>query len=528
MKKIFSILAVGLFAVAANATPAYNTPAATWTVGDEDNIAVAWSSKSVKEHPYSKEGNWFAFSPYAIYQAKQANLPWTDFTSAGSGGGTTTIPAYDVFSGCAYYVTDNKYATANLSSTPRVYSYSVKNLQKVGIYGNGAADGRNLVLEVLDGTTLAGTNKIAGKGDNIAFVGKLDPKKTYTVVVYGDNTSNSNFYEIAFCSDTTGGAPTPKASAPTASKASGTYFDEVAIVLSSKSADKIYYSLNDAAYVEYTDTIVLNEVGEYYLSAYSVLGELKSDTVLYEYVVETFVPRIVFGARAIYMMGGATAEDIQIANPATATLGTYTMDGKACPSVSYKYTTDNEGQAVPMNVTFKAVPSVTLSYSTTTDKANVIKEGANYAQLDQKGFTIKIDNVQGGDTIVFVATAKGGTAPLFANAEGMAPYQPEDDYEDPLWNTEEVYTASDARTDKNYCGYSNLVYIVEKGKTSVSVKETAGGVRLAKILVGADRALAPTGIKANKNTVKAVKTVKNGQLVIVRGDKQFNVLGAEL
>ena len=142
-----------------------------------------------------------------------------------------------------------------------------------------------------------------------------------------------------------------------------------------------------------------------------------------------------------------------------------------------------------------------------------------------------MDDVKGGDTIVFVVTAKG-SAPKFDHTYSTAcyldPYQPEDDT-DPCFTDGEVYTKSDADIKDDYIGWTNLVYIVQEGHTKVRLKEVANGCRIAKIQIGAYRGEAPAeGLVDTKISEKAVKRIIDGQLIIMKGDRKFNVLGTEI
>ena len=54
---------------------------------------------------------------------------------------------------------------------------------------------------------------------------------------------------------------------------------------------------------------------------------------------------------------------------------------------------------------------------------------------------------------------------------------------------------------------------------------------MAEILIGAYRGEEPDWSQGVENVnvdVKAIKRVENGQLIIMKGDRKFNVLGAEI
>ena len=182
-----------------------------------------------------------------------------------------------------------------------------------------------------------------------------------------------------------------------------------------------------------------------------------------------------------------------------------------------------------MIISFKNRDGLTLRYKNSADKANALKLPANYVQADSKNFEMYVDGVEGGDTIVFVVTAKG-SAPTFdhnySTACYLTPYQPEDDT-DPCFTDGAVYTASDAKVEDDYIGWTNLVYVVQEGRHSVRLKETANGFRIAKIQLGAYRGEGQA-IENVNTTVKAVKVVENGQLVIIKNGVKYNALGSQL
>ena len=330
-----------------------------------------------------------------------------------------------------------------------------------------------------------------------------------------------------------GGVVIDKAGTPVLSVSGGEYFDPFKIGISSSMADKIFISLNDAAYEEYKDSIEIKEYDkEIKLSAFATLdGAENSDTVSATYKLTHFVPRPVFKARTEINLIGITADDIQILSGDNATKATYTMDGKDCPSINYIHKTNGEGTDSVMLISFKDRDGLMLRYKNSSDKANALKVPADYIQCDSKNFEFYVDGVKGGDTIVFVVTAKG-SAPKFDHTYSSAcyidPYQPEDD-KDPCFTDGEVYTKSDAKVADNYVGWTNLVYIVQEGHTKIRLKETANGCRMAKILIGAYRGEAPQeGLIDGVVATKAVKRIVDGQIIIEKGNRKFNVLGAEI
>lgn len=330
-----------------------------------------------------------------------------------------------------------------------------------------------------------------------------------------------------------GGVVIAKAGTPIFSVAAGDYYDPFKLALSATPADSIFVRLNNGTFAKYTDSIAIDQYDvDYVVEAYAVLdGAENSDTVSATYKLTHFVPRPVFNARKTIRLDSISADDIQILSGDNATKSTYTMDGVACPSVNYLHVTNLEGKDSVMIIGFKDRDGLTLRYKNSSDKANALKLPAAYAQCDSKNFEFYVDDVKGGDTIVFVVTAKG-SAPKFDHTYSTAcyldPYQPEDDT-DPCFTDGEVYTKSDADIKDDYIGWTNLVYIVQEGHTKVRLKEVANGCRIAKIQIGAYRGEAPAeGLVDTKISEKAVKRIIDGQLIIMKGDRKFNVLGTEI
>ena len=328
-----------------------------------------------------------------------------------------------------------------------------------------------------------------------------------------------------------GGEVIPVAAAkPIFSVAAGRHFEPFKVAIESSNADKIFYSLNNAAYVEYTDSLLIDQYDvDYAISAFATIedGE-NSDTASISYKLEHFIARPIFNARVKYEFAGITAEDIQIQTPATATMGTYPLDGKTVPSVNY-VNAKHEDRDSFMVVSIKDREKVLFRYKNGQNKNNIMKFAADYTQCDGSNFEMWVDSVKGGDTIVFVVTAKG-SAPRFDNTFSTAcyidPYQPDDDT-DPCYTDGLVMTASDAKIDNDYSGWQNLVYTVQEGHSRIRIKEVANGFRLAKILVGAYRGELQAVENVNA-TVKAIKRIENGQLVIIKNGVRYNALGTQL
>lgn len=329
-----------------------------------------------------------------------------------------------------------------------------------------------------------------------------------------------------------GGVVIEKAGTPIFSVAEGEYFEPFKVALSATPAEKIFVSLNNGVYAEYADSIEISQYDvDYVVSAYATYeGAENSDTVTVTYKLTHFVPRPIFNARKTIDLSGITKEDVQILSGDNATIGEYTMDGKPCPSVSYLNIKTVEQKDSVMIIGFAGREGFTLRYKNSSAKSNALKIPAQYVQADSKNFEMYVDDVKGGDTIVFVVTAKG-SAPKFDHVYSTAcyldPYQPDDD-SDPCYTDGDVYTKSDARVDEDYTGWTNLVYVVQEGHTKIRLKETANGFRIAKIQIGAYRGEAPEGIENNAVDTKAVKFFRDGQLIIRKNGVEYNALGTKL
>ena len=541
MKKIFSIFAAAMFAVSSYAAiPEFVDPAETWTVGETAKLdSWKWNSETKKGYA-SINDDWFTFSVYAISKAdpkaSSPKQPWTSYTSKGTTG--TTWPANGIFQGNTYYDAAGKAATA---STSRVYSYKVTNMSAVSLYANSSDSSRYVCLVVLEGegasAEFVAADSATNKIDTIITLKNFDKEKTYTVLAYGNTASNSNLYEIAFSISGEDPDLTPKAVAPTFSVPGGEYFEAIKVALTSSKADHIFYSMDNIAYEEYTDTIELSKLDTTYtLYAYSTLADAEnSDTVNVQYTLTHFTPRPKFESRVTLDLTGITAEDIQLLSGENAKLGTYMMDGVECPSVTYlRNLIAQDQQDSAMSIGIAGREGLTFRYKNTqSDKANILKFPANYVQADGGNVEMWVEGVKGGDTVVFVVTAKGD-APTFSHTYSTAcyltPYQPEDDT-DPCYTDGQVFTKNNARIDEDYIGWTDLVYIVEEGHSKIRLKETKKGFRIAKIQIGAYRGEEPDwheGVENVNASIKAVKRIVNGQIIIEKGDRKFNVLGAEI
>ena len=162
-------------------------------------------------------------------------------------------------------------------------------------------------------------------------------------------------------------------------------------------------------------------------------------------------------AQTTYDFSGLTAEDFSVTN---GEMTTYTMDGVEGPAVSYP-TADEI-----MTVTFVGKNNFSLEYKNSSSKNNVIKTSPDFLQLDSKNFYLKFSNVSEGQVITIYCSAKGSTNSKFGTLEGCVadPDNPES-----IGKQESV------------ADYIPVKFTATA--TEVSIRETAGGVRISKITI---------------------------------------------
>lgn len=391
-------------------------------------------------------------------------------------------------------------------------------LEELGVSGNG----KNVQLE--EGEPTEFTFTLANDMEKIhiarATTGKTTICITAITVVRGETIIE-------------------KPIAPSFSVASGKYFDPFKVGLSSNT-DAIFYSLNGGEFQAYEDSIEVTEYDQTtIITAYAVLNEMESEKVTAEYVLAHFVPRTIFNARQTVTFNGIEASDIQILDESVAEISSVTADGVTMPSINYKTRKTADGsQDSTMCISFASKPGIKFIYKNKDNKSNIMRFHPNYLGTDGSNFELHVDSLSGlvkpNDTIVFVVTAKGSTHPFFSHdysaSANILPYEPEDESDFPNYTTGDVETSEFARIDNDYSGWTNLVYIVKPTKKSIKIKETKGGYRLAMIQFGAYRGETPVeeGIEETMIAPKAVKRIVNGQIIIEKGDRKFNVLGTEM
>ena len=159
---------------------------------------------------------------------------------------------------------------------------------------------------------------------------------------------------------------------------------------------------------------------------------------------------------------------------------------------------------------------IKLHYNSDAVKNIVIDTKNGYFEFPGNGKTaegkalVTVENVTIGDSI-FVEVANKGTGSVSAEAvdgcEGAAVPLP-------------AKSKGAEGADEN--GY---IWVVASYKaTAADATFKTPGARVRKIIVGAEA----QGIEDVKESVKAVKSFENGQLVIIKNGVRYNALGAQL
>ena len=539
MKKIFFFVTTLMLSMSSFAALTYNEPASTWEVGDTATLNNSkWNSLTTTKYAIVSD-DWYVMSCYDLYKAKKEVLKWIDYTA--NGASNASWNANGIFQGKAYYEAKPDGKTC-CTRTDRIYSYKVTNMAAMMLYCRANAEGQTITVEVYDGAKLAASAVTTTISDTILAIKGLDATKTYTIAVGGSGDTggkqNSFLYEIAFSISGNDPVVVERPVAPNFSVKGGKYYDPFKVQLAAVNVDAIYYNINDGEFVEYTDSIEIVEYDTFNIKAFSYKEGMEmpySDTVSIQYILEVFVPRTAFNAREELVFAGIQADDIEILDASVAELATAAFDGANVPVINYKTRKNYDGsQDSTMCISLKSQPGFKFIYKNQANKNAILKFGPNFIATDGNNFEMHLDStcgLQPLDTIIFVVTAKGSNIPFFdyeySTSSNIMPYQNMEDKAN--FTTGYVFTESDARIEDDYSGWTNLVYTVNETKKTIKLKETAAGFRIAKILIGAYRGDAPSeGVENVNANVKAVKRIVNGQVVIVKGNRMFNVLGAEI
>ena len=186
-----------------------------------------------------------------------------------------------------------------------------------------------------------------------------------------------------------------------------------------------------------------------------------------------------------------------------------------------KYVFDIKGGDA--NETFiTAEPNIVFQTKNTSDKtkAFAIYTGKCFEFGGKNGILV-IKNTTPGDVIKLTVAAKGGTAANFYDAAGTYPKNAELlSGELPLPAKDKDKAETGDYDKEGYC-WKVLEYFALGG--DVEIKEFDGGYRIKRIEIGGETAV--DNVNAD---VKTVKTIENGQLVIIKNGVKYNALGAEV
>ncbi len=160
---------------------------------------------------------------------------------------------------------------------------------------------------------------------------------------------------------------------------------------------------------------------------------------------------------------------------------------------------------------------ITFVIKNSSDKAKgiVIPLGKGF-EFGGKNGILKIENVKSGATIKLVVAAKGSTVANFADETNTYPKGAVAVTEDLTCPAKSK--GAEGADDEGYI-WKTLEYTANN-EGIVEIKEFAGGYRIQSIEI--------IGATANENVtaeVKAVKSIENGQLVILKNGVKYNALG---
>ncbi len=199
-----------------------------------------------------------------------------------------------------------------------------------------------------------------------------------------------------------------------------------------------------------------------------------------------------------------------------------TLNDGASDTEKGKYVYDIAGGEDPNETVIKNEASLVFQTknSSAKSKAFVIYPGKCYEFGGKNGILV-IKNTAAGDAIKLTVAAKGDKNANFADGEGTFPKNAVAVSTDLTLPAKDKNKAETGDYDKEgYC-WKVLEFTALGG--DVQIKEFDGGYRISKIEVGTSTAV--DNINAD---VKSVKTIENGQLVIIKNGVKYNALGAEI
>ena len=189
----------------------------------------------------------------------------------------------------------------------------------------------------------------------------------------------------------------------------------------------------------------------------------------------------------------------------TVTDGTVTEDAK------YLVVKNNEGATVTMTV--KQLPDMVFSYKNSAVKT-AFKVYPNKIQLDGNQRDLTFNNITPGTTITLSVASKGSTAASFEDSESKG-----------VAFTGCVHVSGERvlapKADGEEAPISELTVMATA--PTVTIRETAGGYVLTKVVIGNEDTALQNATVENK---KAQKVIENGVVYIIKNGVKYNVLGA--
>ena len=210
MKKIFTLIAIAMMAIGAQAQTATSSYLSIDRYATIDDAGIKGVLEGGKLYSYDATQKVLVVSAFVGYQSSTSNdggsQAWISYTASGS----TNVDAWaatDVFKGSAYYQMANSGALTHRAAAVKstnTYKYRVSNCKKVSFLASTGGSNRTVtmnVYEVVDGTpstTATGTAAVTVNSLTVASVESLDASKVYEVTFTNESTNNSRLFEIAF------------------------------------------------------------------------------------------------------------------------------------------------------------------------------------------------------------------------------------------------------------------------------------------------------------------------------------------
>lgn len=234
------------------------------------------------------------------------------------------------------------------------------------------------------------------------------------------------------------------------------------------------------------------------------------------FLAAALVAAVSMNAEAYYFDNNASTYSLKGSESGNAfTATTYTMDGVEGFSVNYA------GGSEKGYVYLAANGNIFFEYANSGSKDNVVKTGNAMFVADSKNFVLNVKNLKANDEVFLLYSAKGSTAAEVTNADNA--------------NTEVMADAVTTSADKcdnkgeadgEYKVAVMHVKAIENG--GIKIKETKGGMRVFAVGINEVPVFPAPAAVENVEAVKAVKTIENGQMVIIRNGVKYNANGMAL